>query len=92
VDPKTTRIVDAGWSEIGMGAGDVQVLATIGPVPADAIVVSTRVAEPLRDAIRAALETLAGSAAAAVRVLFRAERFEPPSPSYLSSLAEIAGR
>lgn len=92
VDPRTARIVDAGWSEIGMGAGDVQVLATIGPVPADAVVASTRIAEPLRDAIRAGLETLAGSAAAAVRVLFRAERFERPPASYLSSLDEIAGK
>jgi phosphonate transport system substrate-binding protein len=91
VDPKSSRIVDAGWSEIGVGAGDVHVLATMGPVPSDAIVVSARVPDPMRDAIRTALETLTGAASAAVRVLFRAERFERPPASYLASLEEITG-
>lgn len=89
VDPKTSRIIDAGWSEIGMSTADVHVLTTIGPVPSDAIVVSTRVADPLRDAIRSALGTLTGSALASVRVLFRAERFEPPPAGYLASLEEL---
>jgi phosphonate transport system substrate-binding protein len=91
LDPNGGRIVDAGWSEIGAGEGDVHVIATIGPVPADSIVVSARLPDPMREQIGVALCSLAGSALAAVRVLFRAERFEQPPPSYLASIEALAG-
>jgi ABC-type phosphate/phosphonate transport system substrate-binding protein len=91
LDPSSGGIANAGWSEIGAGEGDVHVIATIGPVPADSIVVSTRVPEPMREQIAAALCSLGGSALAAVRVLFRAERFERPPPGYLPSLEQLVG-
>jgi phosphonate transport system substrate-binding protein len=90
LDPKSGRIVDAGWSEIGAGEGDIHVITTIGPVPADSIVVSTRVPDPMREQIAWALCSLGGSALAAVRVLFRAERFDRPAPGYLASLEDLA--
>lgn len=92
VDPKANRIVDAGWSEIGAAEADVHVIATIGPVPADAIMVSSKLSDTAANAVAKALCSLSGSAQAAARVLFRAERFERIPPGYMASLRELSTR
>ena len=91
VDRNSRKVLDAGWSEIGASAGDVHVIATIGPVPSDAIVISARVPDVIRDEAAAALCSLTGPALASVRALFRADRFEPPGPDYLRALGELSG-
>lgn len=90
IDPKSGRLLDAGWSEIGAAADDVCLIATIGPVPSDAIVISNRIPEPIRDSVADALCSLTGPAVAAVRALFRAERFERPPPGFVRALRDLS--
>lgn len=91
VDPKSRRVLDAGWSEIGASVGDVHVIATIGPVPSDAIVISSRVPDVIREEAADALCSLTGPAIAAARALFRADRFQRPSSDYLRALSTLSG-
>lgn len=89
VDAKSGRVVDAGWSEVGAKLEDVHVIATIGPIPADAIVVARRVPDAVREGCARALLSLGGAAIGAARSLFRAERFDRTPPDYVSQLARV---
>ena len=91
IDPKSARVVDAGWSEIGASNDDVRVIVAIGPVPADAIVVTPHVPNAVREGCVRALTSLGGSAIAGGRALFRAERFEPAPSDYLEKLDGLMG-
>lgn len=91
IDAKSGRVVDAGWSEIGAKNEDVRVLATLGPIPADAIVVSRRLPEPVRDACARGMLSLDGPTVAAARSLFRADRFDRPPADYVTLLAKVLG-
>lgn len=91
IDAKSSRIVDAGWSEIGARTDDVHVIATIGPIPADAIVISRRAPDAVREACTRALLSLSGAATAAARSLFRAERFDRAPADYVHQLSRVLG-
>lgn len=89
LDARGSAIKDAGWFEIGADNDAVSVIATIGPIPADAIVVSSRLAPPLRAALADALVRLPSPAFGAVRSLFHAEGFDRPEASHRAALARL---
>jgi len=91
IDRKSDRIVDAGWSEIGVPNSEIHVIATIGPIPADAIVLSSSVNAETRERCARALSSLEGQAIAAARSLFRAERFAPAPTEYARLLEQFVG-
>lgn len=91
LDPATRTIRDAGWNDIGAGASAFDVLATTGPIPADAMVVSTRLKEPTRSAIAAALVDLPSGARGALRALLHADGLERPQPEWRRAFEGLRG-
>ncbi len=89
LDPHGATIRDAGWVEIGVSADDVEVIATMGPIPADAIVIAKRVKPDARAQLVDALVHLPGSSLAAVRSLFHADGFETPPPGHADAFSRM---
>ena len=54
--------------------------------------VSTKLSDGVANEVAKVLCRLSGSAQAAARVLFRAERFERVPPGYMASLRELSTR
>lgn len=93
LDRATGRPVSAGWLDAGAGINGAFILATAGPIPADAIVM----ADTLRSADRAALAAQLHAAAAtqpdAVGRLLGADGFAAPEPLHFDALRSLlAGR
>lgn len=91
LDPATRAIRDAGWSDVGAGADAFDVLGVTGPIPADAMVVSTRLAEPTRSAVAGALVALPSAARGALRALLHADGLERPQPEWRRAFEGLRG-
>lgn len=91
LDPATRAIRDAGWNDIGAGPVTFEALGTTGPIPADAMVVSTRLNEPARSMIAGALVDLPSSARGALRALLHADGFERPQPEWRRAFEGLRG-
>lgn len=91
LDPTTRAIRDAGWSDVGAGAEAFDVLGVTGPIPADAMVVSTRLAEPMRTAITSSLVALPSAARGALRALLHADGLERPLPEWRRAFEGLRG-
>ena len=89
LDPHAATIRDAGWVEIGVPVDGVEVIATMGPIPADAVVIAKRVKPHERALLVDGLVHLPGSSLAAVRSLFHAEGFEIPPPGHAEAFSRL---
>lgn len=89
------RIVRGGWTDPdGSNPKPIKVLATFGPIPNDAMAVSTGLAPEVRDALaRAAVSASAKpSLRAALRHLFGAEALAPTADDTYSELRALVSR
>lgn len=93
LDPDTGRPLSAGWLEAGAGINGAFILATAGPIPSDAIALSTRLPDELRAAIVEQVKALPATVPEAVSTLLGAEGFAPPPASHFEALrAQRAAR
>jgi ABC-type phosphate/phosphonate transport system substrate-binding protein len=89
--PNTRLIRSAGWVETGASADAVHVIASIGPIPSDSILVSRRVEEALRERIVSALLDLSSAARGAARDLFHTEGFDRAVRDHAAAFARLLG-
>lgn len=87
--PNTRVIRSAAWVEAGARADSVHILASIGPIPSDSILISTRVDKLLREQIVAVLLDPSASARGATRLLFHAEGFDRAAPDHAAAFARL---
>ncbi len=90
LDPKTGKPMSAGWLEAGAGINGAFVIETAGPIPSDAIVLSSRLSEETRAKVTAAMSALPESVPEAVGALFRADGFAPAQTAHYDRLAEMS--
>jgi phosphonate transport system substrate-binding protein len=90
LDQRTKRPISAGWLEAGAAINGALILATAGPIPADAIVLSTRLPADQRAALTEQLAALPGALPESVGGLFRAEGFEKPEPAHFDELRSLS--
>lgn len=90
LDPETKRPMSAGWLEAGAGVNGAFVLATIGPIPSDAIALSAKLSPETRAKITKALTRLPVSSPEQVGALFRADGFIPAEIAAFDELAKLA--
>jgi phosphonate transport system substrate-binding protein len=93
LDRKTGRPVSAGWLDAGAGINGAFILATAGPIPADAIVMADAVSAPDREALARGLRAAATALPEAIGRLLGADGFAAPEPLHFDTLrALLAGR
>lgn len=89
LDPRTGGPTSAGWLEAGAAINGAFVLATAGPIPADAIVLSSALPQALRADIAEHIEALPGILPDSVGGLFRADSFERPQAAHFDELRTL---
>jgi phosphonate transport system substrate-binding protein len=93
LDRRTGRPVSAGWLDAGAGINGAFILATAGPIPADAIVMADAVGAADRQALAAELRAAAATVPEAVGRLLGADGFAAPEALHFDALrALLAGR
>jgi phosphonate transport system substrate-binding protein len=93
LDPATGRPLSAGWLEAGAAINGAFILATAGPIPADAIVLSNRLPAAEKAAIVEQIKLLPSSLPEAIGLLLRADGFAAPEASHFEALrAQAAAR
>jgi phosphonate transport system substrate-binding protein len=86
LDPGTGRPQSAGWLDAGAGINGAFILATTGPIPSDAIVLSTRIPSAERAAIVEQIMALPSSLPEEVGRLLGADGFAPPRGAHFEAL------
>jgi phosphate/phosphite/phosphonate ABC transporter binding protein len=89
LDPSTGRPLSAGWLDAGAGINGAFILATAGPIPSDAIVLSNRLPAALKGMIVEHLMALPASAPDAVGRLLGADGFASPKGSHFEALRAL---
>jgi hypothetical protein len=85
--------VSAGWLDAGAGINGAFILATAGPIPADAIVIADAVSAAVREALARELHAAAGAVPEALGRLLGADGFAAPEALHFDALrALLAGR
>ena len=82
LDPKTGRPLSAGWLDAGAGINGAFILATGGPIPTDAIVLSRRVPAERKAVVVEQVIALASCLPEVVGRLFGADGFAPAQASH----------
>jgi ABC-type phosphate/phosphonate transport system substrate-binding protein len=82
----TKRPISAGWLDAGAGINGAFILATAGPIPADAIVFSTRLPAELKASLVEQVTALPASVPEPLGRLLRADSFAPPRASHFEAL------
>lgn len=90
LDPRTKRPLSAGWLEAGAGINGAHIVATAGPIPSDAIVLSKRLGAKLERAIADRLSSLADSHPDPVGRLFHADGFKQADRSHFDALRALS--
>ncbi len=89
LDPKSGKPVSAGWQEAGSPLDSVNIVATAGPIPADAIVVSSAVPPDVTLTLVAGLSALAQTEAETLRGLLGADSLEKPRTAHFQELQKL---
>lgn len=89
LDPRTGKPVSAGWQEAGAPIDAVHVITTAGPIPADAIVLSSALPPDLGAHLVAGLTGLPQSEPDAVRGLLGADALERPRTAHFHELQKL---
>jgi phosphate/phosphite/phosphonate ABC transporter binding protein len=89
LDPRTGEPLSAGWLEAGAAINGAFILATAGPIPADAIVLSNALGPALRAALTEHIAALSGALPDSVGGLFRADSFLSPSAAHFDELRTL---
>jgi phosphonate transport system substrate-binding protein len=75
-DAETKAIVGAGWFEAGASSDEVEIIASAGPIPADAIALSSQIEGDLAESLTRELTTMGETAPNLIKGLLNADRFE----------------
>jgi ABC-type phosphate/phosphonate transport system substrate-binding protein len=87
LDPQTNRVLTAGWTAAdGSTIRNVDVAATIGPIPNDVIVASTRVPASIRSAVARWLLAPDERSSDLFAELFQVRTFKVASPEHFETL------
>lgn len=89
LDPRTGTLVNAGWQEAGVAPDAVNVIATAGPIPSDALVLSSALPPDLSNALVTGLTALPNVEAETVRGLLGADSFERLRPAHFQELQKL---
>ena len=89
LEPRSRKIVDAGWLSVPEAGDQLTVVASAGAVPSDAIAISTRVGEDVRGDIEQALLALQPDERALAAEIFRSSGFERCAPTYVDMLKRL---
>ncbi len=89
LDPRTGTLVNAGWQEAGAVPDAVNVIATAGPIPADALVLSSALPPDLSNALVTGLGALPQAEGEAVRGLLGADGLERLRPAHFQELQKL---
>ncbi len=92
LDPVTQRPLSAGWLDAGAAINGAFILATAGPIPADAIAVSRRLPDALRAAVVEQVQALPAAVPAPLGRLLGADGFAPPRASHFEALRVLLAR
>ncbi len=92
LDPKTGRPLSAGWLDAGAGINSAFLLATAGPIPSDAIVLSRRLPADLKAALVAQVTALPKAVLHEVGRLLGADGFAPAPASHFATMRRLLGR
>ncbi len=79
----------AGWQEAGTATDAVNVIATAGPIPSDALVLSSALPPDLSNALVTGLAALPHVEAEGVRGLLGADSFERLRPAHFQELQKL---
>lgn len=90
VDARTNRVVSAGWLDADAAGSDVHVIATAGPIPADAVVLSTKLSPGDADSITDLVRQLGKTARPALKSLIHADSLERVRPAHFEELRQLA--
>jgi phosphonate transport system substrate-binding protein len=90
IDPASKRTVTAGWlAADGAKVRDVEVVATVGPIPNDAIVASTRVQAPVRTSLTRWLLSPDARSQDLLGELFQVRSFRTASSAHFDTLRHM---
>lgn len=89
LDPRSGSLVNAGWQEAGAVPDAVNMIATAGPIPADAIVLSSALPPDLAATLTAGLGSLPQVEPDAVRGLLGADGLERLRPAHFQELQKL---
>lgn len=90
LDPQTNRVLTAGWTAAdGSTIRNVFVAATIGPIPNDVIVASTRVPASIRSALTRWLLAPDERSCDLLAELFQVRTFKVASPEHFETLRHV---
>jgi ABC-type phosphate/phosphonate transport system substrate-binding protein len=88
--PRSQRIMTAGWTASdGSKIRDVEIVTTLGPIPNDAIVASTRVSAPVRTSLTRWLLTPDERTQGLFAELFQARSFRVASSAHFDELRHM---
>lgn len=90
LDPRTRKPVTAGWLEAGAGVNGAFVIATAGPIPADAIVLANRLSGADKELVTQELRRLPATIPDAIGGLLRADGFAVPEPAHFDTLRALS--
>lgn len=90
LDPRSRRPVTAGWLEAGAGVNGAFVIATAGPIPADAIVLANRLSAADKERVTEELRRLPATIPDAIGGLLRADGFAVPEPAHFDTLRALS--
>lgn len=88
-DAETRAIVGAGWFEAGAMTSDVHIITSAGPIPSDAIALSTKIEQDLAEALTRDLTTVGDTAQSLIRGLLNADRFERVTGGHFDELRKM---
>jgi len=88
-DPATGKVITAGWMEAGAKSDEVRILTTAGPIPSDAIAMSTILADDARESLTKVLLELGEKAPELVKGLLNADGFELAQKTHFDELRQM---
>ncbi len=86
LDPRTRKPMSAGWLEAGAGVNGAFIVATAGPIPADAIVLANSLGDELKAAVTKAFVALPTTAPEPLSGLLHADGFVIPPREHFEAL------
>ena len=89
-DPRTQAVTTAGWTDVdGRAIRDVGILATVGPIPNDALVISSLIPIPARLALTRWVLDPPPRVRRLFSVVLASERLRAPEPEHFQMLREL---
>lgn len=93
LDPVSKRAISAGWLEAGAAVNGAFVLAMFGPIPSDAVVITTRLDdEALVASLTSALLALPAAVPQSVGRLLRADGLVVPPAGHFDALRKLVAK